>query len=640
MINRADDIPILGKKPYYCLLIIITLFLVFPASLSTGSFPVDNGSAIFFVGRNGPGNYSTIQEAINIANPGDTIFVFTGIYFENIVINKSIYLIGEDKHNTIIKNHTVHISSGYATLDNFTIKGNHSLDNYTASVKFSEDSYHNTVTNCKLLDNYYGIWLYTSKYNGINNCTIFSNTIGIWVHHMSNFNTIHDCTISFNSESGIYFCCTSSHNTIYHNNISFNEGVGARVDSPLANLPDFENTLYLNNFINNSKNARNSPKYKNFWDNGSLGNYWSDYDEESEGAYDNDSNGIVDSPYVLSEKQDSAEVDNYDSYPLKYPWGKDMVNLPLVIIISPYDGASLSGIVMISGMADDPGDSLQRVEIRFDKGFWVKANGTKNWNYRWDTSTIDDRTHTISVRSFNGHRYSLIETINVSTKNTKDNNPPTVSITFPLTGEIVSGHVGIQGEATDSDGIVQIVEIKTEGSTWSLVNGTSTWSTIWSTRLIPNGDYGIYARSYDGEDYSPIHEITVTVFNNHPPQATITAPSDGDVVSGNLSIHGIASDLDGNVTLQKVQVRINNGEWQNTNGTHTWNYIWNLSPDIIDEGSYIIHARAWDGYNYSLPYQITLIIDYGRNQNDTPGFEFLVIFLAFMCHIIYIIKRK
>lgn len=642
MIGIDDSLLIHGEKPHYFLFILITLFLVLPASPSTGSFPADNESSIIFVGGNGPGNYTTIQEGIDIANPGDTIFVFTGIYFENVVIDKSVYLIGEDKSNTIIKNmyprHTVLVSSDYVTVDNFTIKGDHSLDYYNASIKFSGGSYYNTITNCNLLDNYYGLWLYTSKYNEITNCTFSQNNIGLWVHHMSSFNTIHDCTLSYNSESGIYFCCTSSNNKIYHNNISFN-GVGAKVDSPLAKLLDFENKFYLNNFINNSQNARNSAIYKNFWDNGSLGNYWSDYDEESEGAYDNDSDGIIDSPYVISKKQNSAEVDNYDNYPLKHPWKKDRVNLPYVNLAFPIDGMSLSSLVMISGTADDPYDGLQRVEVRIDEGSWIQANGTKNWDYRWNTTIINDGIHTISVRSFNGLQYSLTETITVSTMNTQDNNPPTASITFPLTGAVVSGVVEIQGEAADSDGLVQTVEIKTDNSSWSLVNGTSIWSTLWNTRLIPNGDYRIYVRSYDGEEYSLIHELTVTVFNNHIPQVTITSPLDGDVVSSNLTIQGIASDMDGNLTLEKVEVRINTGEWQNTNGTQTWQYIWNISSDM-DEGSYILYARAWDGYNYSVPHQITLIIDLGGNHKDTPGFEFLIVFLAFMVHIIYIIRKN
>ena len=46
--------------------------------------------------------YATIQEAINAASEGDTIFVKAGTYYENVIINKKVSLVGEDRGTTII----------------------------------------------------------------------------------------------------------------------------------------------------------------------------------------------------------------------------------------------------------------------------------------------------------------------------------------------------------------------------------------------------------------------------------------------------------------------------------------------------------------------------------------------------------
>jgi len=46
--------------------------------------------------------YSTIQDAIDAANESDTIYVYSGTYNENIVIEKSLNLTGEDRDSTII----------------------------------------------------------------------------------------------------------------------------------------------------------------------------------------------------------------------------------------------------------------------------------------------------------------------------------------------------------------------------------------------------------------------------------------------------------------------------------------------------------------------------------------------------------
>ena len=60
--------------------------------------------SILYVGGGGPGNYTTIQEAIDDSTNSDTVFVYddSSPYFENIVIDKSIELIGENKETTII----------------------------------------------------------------------------------------------------------------------------------------------------------------------------------------------------------------------------------------------------------------------------------------------------------------------------------------------------------------------------------------------------------------------------------------------------------------------------------------------------------------------------------------------------------
>ena len=56
-----------------------------------------------YVGGSGPNNYSSIQSAVNDANPGDTVFVYNGTYYETVYIDKNdITLLGEDKNITII----------------------------------------------------------------------------------------------------------------------------------------------------------------------------------------------------------------------------------------------------------------------------------------------------------------------------------------------------------------------------------------------------------------------------------------------------------------------------------------------------------------------------------------------------------
>jgi parallel beta-helix repeat protein len=56
----------------------------------------------FYVGGSGPGNYTTIRDAIDNASDGDTVYVFQGTYYYMGYINNSINLIGENRDTTII----------------------------------------------------------------------------------------------------------------------------------------------------------------------------------------------------------------------------------------------------------------------------------------------------------------------------------------------------------------------------------------------------------------------------------------------------------------------------------------------------------------------------------------------------------
>ena len=49
-------------------------------------------SSIITVAQDGTGDYSVIQDAINISIDGDTILVSPGLYEENLLINKEIML--------------------------------------------------------------------------------------------------------------------------------------------------------------------------------------------------------------------------------------------------------------------------------------------------------------------------------------------------------------------------------------------------------------------------------------------------------------------------------------------------------------------------------------------------------------------
>ena len=100
------------KKNLYLLIFTAALLICVSIAPSTLGIKKDCYNSINFnllgstlyVGGSGPGNYTKIQDAINDSSDGDTIFVYddNSPYYENLLINKSISLIGENKETTVI----------------------------------------------------------------------------------------------------------------------------------------------------------------------------------------------------------------------------------------------------------------------------------------------------------------------------------------------------------------------------------------------------------------------------------------------------------------------------------------------------------------------------------------------------------
>jgi parallel beta-helix repeat protein len=212
------------------------------------------------VGGIGEGNFSYIQDAINISGDGDIIFVYNGVYCENIKANKSISLIGENKDSTIItgnnSDHVITIYSPWLNLTGFTIQ--------LAPVS--------------------GIFI-----DSPGNCNIYHNNI--------NFNSI-----------GIYII--SSKNTkIYNNTISNNSVIGINITSTqIPSKTPRNNIIFHNNFINNKYNVYDEGVSNN-WSYQKEGNYYDDYF-----GLDKNNDGIGDTFY------DIPGGENEDYFPLMMPY--------------------------------------------------------------------------------------------------------------------------------------------------------------------------------------------------------------------------------------------------------------------------------------------------------------------------------
>jgi len=189
------------------------------------------------------------------------------------------------------------------------------------------------------------------------------------------------------------------------------------------------------------------------------------------------------------------------------------------------------------------------------------------------------------------------------------NQPPTITITYPLDNQKLSGIITIKGE-TDDDVSVEKVEIKIDNGKWVTASGTRSWYYRIDTGELKNGYHIIYARSYDGRLYSEIASVNVTIFNNlNKPCIVISKPEDGSIVKEEIAIQGKAWDIDGDETIEKVEIKIGDEwRWYRATGEDNWTYPWNTKT-LESNGYYTIYARAWDGEKYSEIYSVTVFVN-------------------------------
>jgi len=280
----------------------ITLALLLMALLAQAFTiqPVKAQPKTWIVDDDGPGDFHTIQEAINAANTGDYIYVINGTYQENVVVDKSVWLVGEKQEITNINGGgtgtVVSITASHVVVSNFTIinSGDQSGD---AGIRL-EGSEGSLINKNSLTNNVCHIYLVDSNGNTIVRNLLSGNDCGL------NMTSSDDNNIAFNlflgSKIGISLNADSNGNNFTRNNVTSCTQHGIFAGSG-------GNTFYHNNFVQNQKQVETDAI--NTWDNNSPsgGNYWSNYT-----GVDNNGDGLGDTRYEI-------DLNNIDHYPLIRP---------------------------------------------------------------------------------------------------------------------------------------------------------------------------------------------------------------------------------------------------------------------------------------------------------------------------------
>jgi parallel beta-helix repeat protein len=182
-----------------------------------------------------------------------------------------IYLVSSKgnniSHNNLMKNGDCAISLR-ASSGNM-IQDNNASGNDWYGISLEEASNDNLVARNYIGGNgHAGIYLDSSRKNILRGNEAFENERGIFLSYDSNDNLLEGNTVSEN-DKGIHLAYHSSNNTLKHNS-AIDNWYGIYIT-----LSSGWNSIFGNRLIDNIHNAYDMGIY-NHWDNGSVGNYYSD----------------------------------------------------------------------------------------------------------------------------------------------------------------------------------------------------------------------------------------------------------------------------------------------------------------------------------------------------------------------------
>jgi len=307
------------------------------------------------------------------------IYKLTGNILGNITIEKSDIVFdgagytiqyGFDMHRGLTLNQVNNV-----TIINVVVKETGDPQQSGSGI-YLKTTTNSIIANNTVTKNVYGIFVVGSPGNIIAGNNVTSNYSGGIFLNCGNNTIIGNCitanggqpSIAAPGVGGIYFTCSSKHttlnNTVVGNQITEN-AIGIHFMSTNYFGSRFtDNLIYHNNFIDNTQSVINeaivSTILVNIWDNGSTGNYWSDYT-----GNDTNLDGIGDTPYVI-------DTNNQDNYPLMAPFDISSIELPelpgapSVFLVSPenktYDTASVPLNFTVSKQTSWMGYSLDGQE--------------------------------------------------------------------------------------------------------------------------------------------------------------------------------------------------------------------------------------------------------------------------------------
>ncbi|HEC77373.1 MAG TPA: PKD domain-containing protein, partial [Thermoplasmatales archaeon] len=522
----------------------MTWFLIITLVLSL--FEIQNAKpAIITVDDDNPADYSSIQDAIDSASGGDTIYVHEGIYHEHVTVYKEVKLKGENKRAVIEclnEANGISVTANNVEIDGFEIRN--SQDGYYGiELKNVENC---IIKNCNLSNCHGGINLYNGREHILMMNIFYKNSygligVGVW-----------------NS--------TIRENFFVSNSQGINFGSDTRY-----------NVFFYNTFITNVISAYDDSIF-NQWYYSNVGNYWDNYN-----GVDEDGDGIGDTKYQI----EPPERGRYDYYPLMQPYTGYDIFPPDIIDLkaSPQIQIPNGSINITCTIIDNVKVNFAFINITTPEGshinnslMWI--NGTDSYYFNISFSTKGVYYYYIWANDTNNNsEKSSIKKFAVAYKPTANftytpSNPTDLDyITFNASMSFdVDGYIANYSWDFENDGIIdaygeEVTYIYTQNS-----------PPVYTVNLTIYDNDGAW--DYIEKDLFISNVIPRVNFSFSPPNA---------IVGQTIQFNDLSYDLDGDIVYwiwdfgDGTTIEGGRVEYKNPVHSYSMNGIFNITLTVLDD---------------------------------------------------------
>lgn len=279
---------------------------------------------------------------------------------------------------------------------------------------------------------------------------------------------------------------------------------------------------------------------------------------------------------------------------------------PSVSIQAPAENTVVTGIVLINAIVTDDW-GVAKVEYSIDSGTgnaMSLSNIQDIYESQWDTRTVTDGVHSLSIfaedYSSNSNSESIYVTIDNSGSPPKiDNQPPDMVILEPNNDDVISGDTELIVMVTDNKE-VSLVEfsIVYETPVWLPLSysGSDEWAYELDTTNYPDGEYSIFFRALDKAGNEAKETINIEIRNDFydvtKPVLKPLIPNEGDILSGIVELKFEVKD---DTSVLIVEYIIDDSvDWIQMLKTRNNVFESSLDTTKYPDGDHILKVRASD----------------------------------------------